>query len=212
MRAIRRLRDAPFAGRGTLADRRAGGDRGPLPDRPGGLLAPWLGAAALSAFNVAGPLAEIGLTIEPEVTPDAYIAAAAAAFVCLIALTLPAFRTARSFAATHGKLARGETASIGQRLGLDIALLAVAGVGLWQLRHYGAPLTRSVQGTLGLDPLLVATPAIGLLAGAIVALRIVPLLAQLIERATSGRRASCRRWVPASSPGARSATRERPCC
>jgi hypothetical protein len=151
---------------------------------PAALIGPWLGAAALHAFNLGGPLAEIGLTISPEVSSDAYLAAGAAALVCFLALILPAFRTARSFASTHGKLARAETAGIGQRLGLDIALLAIAGVGLWQLRHYGAPLTRSVQGTLGLDPLLVATPAIGLLAGAIVALRIIPLLAQVIERAT----------------------------
>jgi len=155
---------------------------------PAALAGPWLAAAALGAFNVTGPLADIGLTIEPDVTTDAFIAAGVAALVCFVALTLPAFRSARSYAGTHSKLSRGETASIGQRLGLDIALLAVTGVGLWQLRHYGAPLTRSVQGTLGLDPLLVATPAIGLLAGAIVALRIVPLMAQLIERATAGGR------------------------
>ena len=155
---------------------------------PAALVAPWLAAAALRAFNLGGPLAEIGLTIEPEITTDAYLAAAVAAAVCLIALTVPAFLTARSFAAVHGKVARGETKGIGQRLGLDLALVAVAAIGLWQLRHYGAPLTRSVQGTLGLDPLLVATPAIGLLAGAIVALRIVPLLAQLAERVAAGGR------------------------
>lgn len=155
---------------------------------PAALAGPWVAAAALRAFNVTGPLADIGLAIRPDVTIDAYVAAGAAALVCLAAMTLPALRSARSLAATHGRLARGQVAGIGQRLGLDIALLAVAGVGLWQLRHYGAPLTRSVQGTLGLDPLLVATPAIGLLAGGVVALRIVPLLAQLIELATAGRR------------------------
>ena len=155
---------------------------------PAALAAPWLAAAALRAFNLGGPLAEIGLAIEPEVTSDAYLAGAVAAAVCLIALTVPAFLTTRSFAAVHGKVARGETAGIGQRLGLDLALVAVAAIGLWQLRHYGAPLTRSVQGTLGLDPLLVATPAIGLIAGAIVALRIVPLLAQLAERVAAGGR------------------------
>ena len=80
---------------------------------------------------------------------------------------------------------RAETRSLGTRLGLDLALLAVAGLGLWQLRHYGAPLTRSVQGSLGIDPLLVATPAIGFLAGAILALRVIPILAALIERATA---------------------------
>ena len=155
---------------------------------PAALAAPWVAAVALRVFNLTGPLADIGLVLDPAITVEAYVAACAAALTCLAALTLPAFRNARSFAAVHSKLVRGETASIGQRLGLDIALLAIAGVGLWQLRQYGAPLTLSVHWSLGLDPLLVATPAIGLLAGAVLALRIVPLLAQLIERATAGHR------------------------
>ena len=155
---------------------------------PIALVAPWLAQATLRVFNVVGPLADAGLTIEPTVTVDAYVAAGAAALVCLVALVLPATRSSRRFATVHGSVARSETTSIGQRLGIDVALLAVAGLGFWQLRQYGAPLTRSVQGTLGLDPLLVATPAIGLLAGGVAALRIVPLLAQLGERATAARR------------------------
>ena len=39
-----------------------------------------------------------------------------------------------------------------------------------------------MRGTLGLDPLLVAAPAIGLLAGGVLALRLMPLMAALIER------------------------------
>ena len=148
------------------------------------LAAPWLASAALRTFNVGGPLADIGLRIEPTVATDAYIAAGAASVLCFVALTFPTLRNPRSLSTVQGDRARGPTSGIGQRLGLDIALLAVAGVGLWQLRHYGAPLTRTVQGTLGLDPLLVATPAIGLVAGGVVALRIVPLTAQVIERAT----------------------------
>jgi hypothetical protein len=152
---------------------------------PAMLLGPWLAAAALEGFNVVGPLADIGLRIQPVVSGEAYVAAAAAAALCLIALLLPALPTVRSFASVHGSVARAETRSVGTRLGLDLALLAVTGLGLWQLRHYGAPLTRSVQGSLGIDPLLVATPAIGFLAGAILALRVIPLVATLIERATA---------------------------
>jgi hypothetical protein len=155
---------------------------------PAVLVAPWLAAALLRGFNLTGPLADIALAIEPGVTADAYVAAAAAGVICLFALTLPVVRTARTYASVHGTVARGQTRGIAQRLGLDIALVVVAVIGLWQLRHYGAPLTRSVQGALGLDPLLVATPAIGLVAGAIVALRLVPLLAELIERGTTPRR------------------------
>ena len=152
---------------------------------PATIAAPWLAAAALGAFNVAGPLTEIGLRIHPVVSGESYLAAGVAAAVCLVALLLPALPTVRSFASVHGSVTRAETRSLGTRLGLDLALLAVAGLGLWQLRHYGAPLTRSVQGSLGIDPLLVATPAIGFLAGAILALRVIPILAALIERTTA---------------------------
>jgi hypothetical protein len=155
---------------------------------PAALVAPWLAAVLLRTFNLTGPLADIGLAIEPGVSTSAYVAAAGAAVLCLLALILPALRSARSYASVHGTLARADTRGIAQRLGLDIALLAVAAIGLLQLRHYGAPLTRSVQGVIGLDPLLVAVPALGLLAGAILALRIVPLLAVVIERATTRRR------------------------
>ena len=152
---------------------------------PATLVGPWLAAAALRAFNVGGPLMEIGLRIEPTVSAESYLAAGAAAGLCLVALLLPALPSVRSFASVHASVGRGETRPVGTRLGIDLALLAVAGLGLWQLRHYGAPLTRSVQGAIGVDPLLVATPAIGFLAGAILALRIIPLLAAVIERATA---------------------------
>ncbi len=155
---------------------------------PAALLGPWLAAAALRGLNVVGPLAEIGLRIDPVVAPEAFLAAGVAAAACLVALVVPALPRIRSFAAIHGSVGRAETRTAGQRFGIDVALLAVAGIGLWQLRQYGAPLTRTVQGTLGIDPLLVATPAIGFLAGAVVALRIVPLIAAMIERATARRR------------------------
>ncbi|MGZ8563463.1 MAG: FtsX-like permease family protein, partial [Candidatus Limnocylindria bacterium] len=148
---------------------------------PAGLAGPWLAAAGLRGLNLAGPLAGIGLEIEPRVTGDAYLAAGAAAVACALLLVLPALFAARSFASEQSGRSRHETRTMGQRLGLDVALLALTAVGIWQLRLYGAPLTRTVHGALGLDPLLVAAPAIGLLAGGVVALRLLPLLAQAAE-------------------------------
>ena len=148
---------------------------------PAALLAPWLAALALRLFNIGGPLAGIGLVIEPTIGPDAYLAAAGAAIGCALLLVLPAFNAARSFATERSSRDRSGTRTLGQRLGLDIALLAVTGIGLWQLRLYGTPLTQTVQGAVGIDPLLVAAPAVGILAGSVVALRIVPLLASVAD-------------------------------
>ncbi len=66
--------------------------------------------------------------------------------------------------------------------------MVLAVVALWQLRLYGAPLTRNARGVLGVDPLLVAAPAIGLLAGAVLATRFVPRLAEIGERVLGRRK------------------------
>jgi hypothetical protein len=148
---------------------------------PAVLLAPWLAVAALMLLNVVGPLADAGLELHPTVSLDAYLAAAVAGLVCVALLVIPVLLAARSFASTDRERSRQETRTFGQRMGIDVALLALAGIALWQLRLYGAPLTRTVQGSLGLDPLLVAAPAIGLLTGGVLALRVLPLLAELAE-------------------------------
>jgi FtsX-like permease family len=152
---------------------------------PAVLVAPWLAVGALNLLNVAGPLADVGLHIDPRVTLDGYVAAGAAGLACVVLLVIPALLAARGFAAEHGGLSRQETRTFGQRMGLDIALLAITGIAIWQLRLYGAPLTKNVQGSLGLDPLLVAAPAIGLMAGGVLALRVLPLLATAAEAAVS---------------------------
>ena len=111
-----------------------------------------------------------------------------AGLACLVGLVVPAFASGRGLAAVRQTLGRQGNRTLAQRLGIDLALVVLAGIGLWQLRQYGAPLTSTVRGTVGLDPLLVAAPAIGLLAGAILALRVVPLLAELAERLLGTRR------------------------
>ncbi len=148
---------------------------------PVALLAPLLAATALGAFNAIGPLHEIGLEIEPRVTPLAQAVAAATALACALALALPSLLQGRSFVALRARRGRQARTGMMERIGLDLALLVVAGVGLWQLRSFGAPLTGAVRGQIGVDPLLVAAPAIGLLAGAVVALRILPLVARVAD-------------------------------
>ncbi len=155
---------------------------------PAAALGPWLASSSLRVLNGVGPLAEIGLELRPQVTAAAYLLAAAAAAACMVALVVPAFTSARSFIATRQARGRSDSRGVAQRVGLDLALLLVAAVGFWQLRHYGATITSSVQGRIGLDPFLVAAPAVGLLAGAVLALRLIPLLAQLIDHAVSGTR------------------------
>ncbi|MFJ9814613.1 FtsX-like permease family protein [Streptomyces sp. NPDC101151] len=75
------------------------------------------------------------------------------------------------------------------RAGADLGLLAVAAVAYWQLGEQdsgGVAADRS--GALAVDPLLVAAPALALLAGTVLTLRLLPPVARLAERwAAAGR-------------------------
>jgi ABC-type lipoprotein release transport system permease subunit len=156
---------------------------------PAALLAPWLAARVLDVLTRAGPLASIGLGLEPDVNRTAYVLSFLAAGACIVALAVPAYRSARTFNDSYIALGRQGPQGYAQRVGIDIALLVLAGAAIWQLKDRGAELTATVRGRAGVDPLLVAAPALGLLAGGFLALRIVPLVAHLGER-IAARRAS----------------------
>ncbi len=151
---------------------------------PATLAGPWLAALSLQALNTAGPLSGIGLRLDPTVDLTAYLLAIGGGILCLLALLRPTLVRARPLKV------RSATRSLIQRAGIDGTLLAIAAVGYWQLKHYGSPLTRTVQGSYGIDPLLVAAPTLGLVAGAMIALRLIPLVAQAADRIATRRSGS----------------------
>lgn len=169
---------------------------------PAVVIAPWLAAAALRALNYAGPLADIGLRVEPQVSASAYALAAGAALVCVAALVLPVLRAGRSAVVQERR--RLPLARFAQRTHLDLVLVALALLGYWQLRHYHGTLVEN-RGALEIDPFLVAAPALLLLAGALLSLRFVPLTAALVERflpSTQGPVAALGFWQLARRPQA----------
>ncbi len=155
---------------------------------PAAIAGPWLAALSLRIFNHIGPLATISLPVNPEVTRDAYALAFVSAFGCVLALGLPMLQSARTFVQARASRGRQASQGLAQRAGIDLLMVAVAILGYWQLSRYRGPITQTVQGRLGIDPFLVAAPAIGLVAGAIIALRVVPLLARIIDIAAARQR------------------------
>ena len=149
---------------------------------PAAALAPFLALGVVALLGTVGPTAGLGLLDTASIGQNAILVSALAGLACVVALTLPTLSVSASPAGARAATGRGARTTIAQRLGLDLALVALAGVALWQLRLYGAPLTRNARGTLGLDPLLVAAPAIGLVGGAVLALRVVPRVAELGEQ------------------------------
>ena len=180
--AILRSRGASAGEVGQLALR-----EGALLAVPSILAAPWLAALSLRAMNHVGPLADIGLGLEPHVDRTSYALAAVAGILCAAGLALPALRSATVTSAVQEQ-GRPRPAGIVRRAGLDIVLVAVAALAYWQLRRYQGPVVESIRGRLGIDPLLVAAPALGLLAGALLALRIVPAVGALAGRAATAAR------------------------
>ncbi len=145
-------------------------------------LAPFLALGVVALLDAIGPTAGLGLAGSATIGIAAIVATTISSLGCVVALALPTVAASASPALARSGEARSARTSLAERLGLDLALVVVAGVALWQLRLYGAPLTRDPSGTLAIDPLLVAAPAMGLVGGAVLALRIVPRIADLGEQ------------------------------
>ena len=170
------------------------GEVGQLALAEGALLAvpavvagPWLASLSLRALNEVGPLADIGLELEPRISVLSYVLAVVAGVLCAAGLALPALRSAAVATAVQEQ-GRPRPAGIVQRAGLDLVLVALAVLAYWQLRLYEGPVVESIRGRIGVDPLLVVAPALGLLAGALLSLRIVPVIGSLVERIAAGAR------------------------
>ncbi|MGX2997160.1 FtsX-like permease family protein [Streptomyces sp. JNUCC 64] len=143
---------------------------------PAALLAPLLAGPLTGLLAGQGPLARIGLRVDGVASAGVWLTAGAVALGCALAVTVPAL--------TSDRAARGRARALPGplRAGADLALLLVAGVAYWQLDQ------RTGRPGDGVDPLLVAAPALALLAGTVLTLRLLPPAARLAERrAASGR-------------------------
>ncbi|MEU8181037.1 ABC transporter permease [Micromonospora sp. NPDC049047] len=110
-----------------------------------------------------------------------WAAAAATAAGCLVAMVAPTLRGAGTYVADMAARSRPNRAASVQRASVDLVLVALAVLAWVQLRRYASPLAGS-GGRLGLDPLLIAAPTLGVLAGAVLALRVLPPVTRFAER------------------------------
>ncbi|MET7709403.1 ABC transporter permease [Micromonospora sp. NPDC005413] len=145
---------------------------------PAAVLGPLIASVALRYIRPggAGDLSTAGGN-----TTLVWAAAAATAAGCLVAMVLPTLRSAGTYVADMAARSRPNRAASVQRASIDLVLVALALLAWVQLRRYASPLAGS-GGRLGLDPLLVAAPTLGVLAGAVLALRVLPPLTRFAER------------------------------
>ncbi len=149
---------------------------------PAAVIAPPVAALAVHLLATGGPLARAGVDLPLAISGPAVLAALLAGLAAVAALIAPAVPAGGRIRTIRLALGREGTRVSAQRFGIDLALLLVAALALWQLRLYGSPVIRSGSGELGIDPLLVAGPAVGLAACSLLATRALPRLARLAER------------------------------
>ncbi|MFC8826725.1 FtsX-like permease family protein [Streptomyces sp. NPDC057137] len=155
---------------------------------PAALCAPLLAGPLTRLLVDRGPLDGIGLRLGDTSTTQVWLTGVGVALACAAAVVAPALASAGVT-----RLRRGRAGALPgpMRAGADVGLLVVAAVAYWQLDRQtaasGGALSGDSRGDLGVDPLLVAAPALALLAGTVLTLRLLPPVARLAERrAASG--------------------------
>jgi hypothetical protein len=140
-------------------------------------------AGAVAGVLIARMLAGTG----PAPVSGAWPAAAAVGAGALVIMAVPAFSPVTPGAA---RAHRGRQAAVSRvtRAGADLALIALAVVAGWQLRHYTA-VSAGANGDFGVDPVVVIAPALALAGGTVLALRLLPAGGKAGDRlAARGRR------------------------
>jgi FtsX-like permease family len=120
-------------------------------------------------------------------TGGAWLAAAAVAAVALVIMLVPALSMVTPGTARARRARQSATSGV-TRAGADVALILLAVLAGWQLRHYSA-VSAGASGSFGVDPVVVIAPALALAGGTVAALRLLPAGGKAGDRlAARGRR------------------------
>ncbi|MEU9296135.1 ABC transporter permease [Streptomyces sp. NPDC048266] len=157
---------------------------------PAALAAPLLTGPLTRLFAERSALSSLGVQLDSTPSLQVWLVAAAVALCCAAAVVAPALAAGNGSVVPLRK-ARSASLPGPVRAGADLGLLAVAAIAYWQLQRPAA-----AGGTLGaegpgggsVDPVLVAAPALALLAGTVLTLRLLPPAAKLAERRAAGGR------------------------
>ncbi|GAA1254702.1 ABC transporter permease [Kitasatospora nipponensis] len=154
---------------------------------PAALLAPPLTPPLLRLIAGHGPLARSGVRLDTTVSGGDWPVALLVALAAALTVLAPTVLRGGAARALHRAGLLHALVSGLARSGADLALLALAVLGYLQLSRYsaqgaGGALSTDAAGRLGVDPVLVTAPTLGLCAGTLLVLRVLPLLGRIGER------------------------------
>ncbi len=170
------------------------------------LLAPLLAAAATALLGLTPVFSDVseGDLLPVAIPPLSFLLATVGVVLSLLALLLPAFIVARRGALAQRRVDTRPGVSIIQRYYLDLVLAGFAGLLLWELRERGSAFEPSPTGGVTTDPILLAAPALIILAAAALVLRFYPLVLRIGARVfvpRSGTTVALGLWQVIRSPG-----------
>ncbi|HEX5566296.1 MAG TPA: FtsX-like permease family protein, partial [Streptomyces sp.] len=172
--------------------------------------------AAVAAALLSGPLvallarhgavARAGVRVFGAADGRTWAVAAAVALGCAAVLTAPALRRHGAYVRERAARMRRPALGAAARAGADAGLLVIAVVAYGRLSRYagGGGTLSDGGGFLGVDPVLVAAPACCLLAGAVLTVRLVPVVVWASRWAagrTRGLVLACAHWQLSRRPG-----------
>ncbi|MFE9106860.1 FtsX-like permease family protein [Actinomadura geliboluensis] len=155
---------------------------------PAAVLGPLLAGPLLRLAGHAPAVRASGLRLDAGPPAPLWAVSVVTALACAAALTLPALLSGRhTFVKVQTGLGRPPR-DAGRGAAIGAALLLVAVLALWQLTRYGpsAPgASTGADGLAGVDPFIVSGPALALLAGGVLLLRLLPAASRIAERAAT---------------------------
>ena len=154
------------------------------------VLAPLLAAGAVSLLGFTPAFSDLsgGSTLPVNISSAAYMMSALGGLLSFASLMIPAVEASRIGVTRHRQQsARPAQAPFFQRYYLDVLLLVVSVVLFRQLTQQGSVAARDLLGEVVVNQLLLAVPALLLLASAMVLLRLFPVAMSLGSRLLSPR-------------------------
>ena len=144
--------------------------------------APFLAATVISLLGFTPAFSDLsgGDRLNILISPNAYLMSAFGGLLSFAALMIPAFQASGMSVTTfRQQSARPYTQPFYQRYYLDVLLLIIGVILLRQLTEQGSVVAVGIFGELAVDQILLAVPAVILVASALVLLRLFPLFMRI---------------------------------
>lgn len=153
-------------------------------------LGPYIAATAIGAVGVVPVFADLnsGSPLPVEITASVFQLSALGGALSLLSLLIPSLRAARVGLLQHRQsLARPPRLPAFQRYYLDLVVLGVVLFLFWQLQQRGSFVATRLFGEETVNQVVLAVPALFLVAAGVVLLRIFPISMEVLGRLLSSR-------------------------